>query len=116
MKNTMLHKIKRTFTSILPVSKARTGQCKGCGECFKLPNVCPFLKFSSNGKSFCSIYKLRPLNCRKYPRTYTESRTKHVCGFKFLETHESLGEKIMKKFKKTAIHVMKIIPVKKHSR
>ena len=33
----------RTFTSVLPVSRERRGQCHGCGACCKLPYVCPFL-------------------------------------------------------------------------
>lgn len=82
-RNTWSAKIKRTFTSVLPVAKNRTGKCIDCGECCKLPNLCPFLKFKSNGKSYCSIYPIRPLNCRKYPRTESEHITKDTCGFKF---------------------------------
>ena len=82
-RNTWSAKIKRTFTSVLPVAKNRTGKCIDCGECCKLPNLCPFLKFKSNGKSYCSIYPIRPLNCRKYPRTESEHITIDTCGFKF---------------------------------
>ena len=81
--NTWPAKIKRTITSILPIAKNRTGQCLNCGACCKLPNLCPFLKFQAKGKSYCSIHPIRPLNCRKYPRTESEWLTQDTCGFKF---------------------------------
>ena len=82
-KNTWRARIKRTFTAFLPVSKERKGECKSCGECCMLPNVCPFLYFHEDGKSFCSIYKARPLNCRKYPRAKNELITEKTCGYRF---------------------------------
>ena len=82
-KNTWGARIKRTFTSVLPVSRRRRGQCVNCGACCELPNVCPFLKTNGDGKGYCSIYPLRPLNCRKYPRTESEHITKDTCGFRF---------------------------------
>ena len=82
-RNTWSAKIIRTFTSILPVVKNRTGKCIDCGACCKLPEVCSFLKFKSNGKSYCSIHPIRPLNCRKYRRTESEHITQDTCGFKF---------------------------------
>ena len=82
-KNTWAAKIKRTFTSVLPVSKRRRGQCVHCGACCKLPNVCPFLKSTGDGPGGCSIYPVRPLNCRKYPRTESELITGETCGFRF---------------------------------
>ncbi|MFH1431623.1 MAG: hypothetical protein ABIG84_00190 [archaeon] len=85
-KNTIHAKIKRTLTSVLPVHKDRRGSCIGCGECCKLPNRCPFLKFSEDGRSSFSIYKIMPLNCRKYPRTRHEFITTYTCGYKFAET------------------------------
>jgi Fe-S-cluster containining protein len=81
--NTWFAKIKRTFTSILPVAKNREGKCIDCGACCKLPSKCPFLKFKPNGKSYCSIHPIRPLNCRKYPRTESEHITKDTCGIRF---------------------------------
>ena len=81
--NTWLVKIKRTFTAILPVSERRKGKCNHCGACCELPNVCPFLKYKSDGKSACSIYPIRPVNCRKYPRTESEFITEDTCGYKF---------------------------------
>jgi len=83
-KNTWPTKIKRTFTSVLPVAQNRTGKCIDCGACRKLPNVYSFLKFGSNSNSYCSIHEIRPLNCRKYPRTEFEHITQESCGFKFL--------------------------------
>lgn len=81
--NTFSKKLKRTLTSFLPVSENRTGQCIGCGECCKLPVECYFLKYDSQGKSSCLIYRFRPLNCRKYPRTENEQITKDTCGYRF---------------------------------
>ncbi|MBT4257628.1 hypothetical protein HOD88_00390 [archaeon] len=83
MKNNYLAKLKRTLTSVLPISKQRTGDCINCGACCKLPKRCFFLKTKSNGKSYCSIYLIRPLNCRKYPRIKSEQLTQKTCGFKF---------------------------------
>jgi len=82
-RNTWFAKINRTFSSILPSAKNRKGECVDCGACCKLPNVCPFLKFKPNGKSYCFIHFIRPLNCRKYPRIKSEWITKDTCGFKF---------------------------------
>ncbi len=81
-RNTWAAKVKRTFTSVLPVSKRRRGQCVHCGACCKLPNVCPFLKTHGDGQGYCGVYRLRPLNCRKYPRTETEHITPETCGFR----------------------------------
>jgi Fe-S-cluster containining protein len=81
--NTWSAKIKRTCTSILPVSKSRKGECVNCGECCKLPNICPFLKFKEDGTSCCLIYAFRPLNCRKYPRAESEFITAGECGYRF---------------------------------
>lgn len=82
-KNTWYAKLKRTFTSVLPVAKNRKGKCVNCGACCKLPNKCLFLKFKKDGNSYCSIHRIRPLNCRKYPRTKSEWITKNNCGYKF---------------------------------
>ena len=82
-RNTWMAKIKRTLTSVLPVSKQRRGQCINCGACCRLPATCPFLKTNGDGKGYCGIYPLRPLNCRKYPRTDSEHITKDTCGFHF---------------------------------
>jgi len=82
MKNTWSSKALRTLTSVLPVSKSRKGKCIDCGACCKLPVKCMFLK-EKKGKSYCSIYSIRPLNCRKYPRTAKEHITGDTCGFKF---------------------------------
>jgi Fe-S-cluster containining protein len=81
--NTWLAKTRRTVTSILPVSEQRKGQCINCGACCKLPNVCLFLKNSPDNRAFCSIYSIRPLNCRKYPRTESEFITEDTCGYRF---------------------------------
>ncbi|MDX9701804.1 MAG: hypothetical protein RBU23_02050 [Candidatus Auribacterota bacterium] len=89
-KNTWLAKLKRTLTSLLPISPARAGSCNRCGECCKLPNYCRFLGYDHEGLSYCKIYPIRPLNCRKYPRTASEQICP-TCGFYFVETeHEVL--------------------------
>jgi len=82
-RNSWSAKMKRTFTSVLPVSDKRKGQCDSCGACCKLPNVCPFLRYKPDGKSYCSVYAIRPLNCRKYPRTESEFITEDTCGYRF---------------------------------
>jgi len=82
-RNTWAAKLKRTFTSVLPVSKQRRGQCNHCGACCRLPNVCPFLRTDKEGKGYCAVYPIRPLNCRKYPRTESELITGQTCGFWF---------------------------------
>ena len=87
-KNTWSAKLKRTATSILPVDKNRKGNCVRCGACCKLPNTCPFLTFDEHGLSVCKIYRLRPLNCRKYPRTESELLTADTCGYSFDETED----------------------------
>ncbi|MCK5902621.1 MAG: YkgJ family cysteine cluster protein [Cocleimonas sp.] len=80
----MIPKIKRTLTAILPVDKNRTGECNGCGDCCKLPFRCTFLKDTSDGKYACSIYKVRPPNCRKFPRSHSQWKTVKVnCGYRF---------------------------------
>lgn len=82
-KNTWSAKVKRTITAVLPVFKNRRGKCINCGACCRLPTMCYFLKFDRDGKSYCSIHPIRPLNCRKYPRTKEEFITEETCGFKF---------------------------------
>jgi Fe-S-cluster containining protein len=83
MKNSWGAKIYRTFTSIMPVAKNRMGECRKCGVCCKLPNKCSFLMIDANGDAACTIYYVRPLNCRKYPRTKKEHITQETCGYKF---------------------------------
>ncbi len=78
MKNTWLAKIRRNLTSFLPISKKRKGQCINCGVCCSLPNKCFFLR-----NNHCVIYKIRPLTCRKYPRTKAEFITPETCGYYF---------------------------------
>lgn len=81
----MINKSKRFITSMfLSVDKNRQGECIDCGECCKLPNICPFLRYNKKEKSsYCLIYKIRPLVCRKYPRTESEHLTKKTCGYRF---------------------------------
>ena len=85
-RNTWAAKLKRTLTSILSVAKNRQGQCIRCGACCKLPNVCPWLDFDEENKAICRHYHLRPLNCRKYPRTESEFITPETCGHYFEKT------------------------------
>ena len=82
-KNTWPAKFKRTATSILSVNKNRKGKCRHCGACCKLPNNCPFLDTDEQGLATCKIYRFRPLNCRKYPRTKSELITADTCGYSF---------------------------------
>ncbi len=80
----MKHKLKRTFTSLLPIEEGRQGECNNCGACCRLPFRCIFLKEKEDGKEYCSIYAVRPPNCRKFPRSREEhALVKDVCGFSF---------------------------------
>ena len=82
-------KIKRTLGSFLPVSKSREGECNNCGACCHLPFRCTFLKTGKDGKGHCTIYKVRPPNCRKFPRTVEELDTvKDTCSFLFNEAQK----------------------------
>jgi len=85
-RNTWSAKLMRTFTSVLPVAKNRHGRCNRCGACCMLPNVCPWLAFDEQNKAICRIYFVRPLNCRKYPRTESEFITPDTCGYCFEDT------------------------------
>jgi hypothetical protein len=84
-KNTWSAKAKRTVTCFLPVDTKRRGKCSRCGACCKLPNLCPFLSIDKDGFSSCKLYWLRPLNCRKYPRSKSELITADSCGYSFDE-------------------------------
>ncbi|MCK5809791.1 MAG: YkgJ family cysteine cluster protein [Cocleimonas sp.] len=80
----MIPKLKRTLTVLLPVDKNRAGDCNGCGDCCKLPFRCAFLKDRDDGTSRCSIYSVRPPNCRKFPRNRAQwESVKENCGFNF---------------------------------
>ena len=80
----MISKIKRTLTSILPVEKGRTGDCNGCAACCELPVRCAFLKTDSEGNGTCSIYRFRPPNCRKFPRSPAQlEEVAETCSFSF---------------------------------
>ena len=82
-KNNYRSKLRRTITSALPIQKGRKGSCMRCGKCCELPNPCIFLDYGRHNKPVCKIYMLRPLNCRKYPRSEREHITKKTCGFYF---------------------------------
>ncbi len=89
----MISKFKRTFTSILPVEEGRTGHCNGCGACCELPTRCTFLKTDSKGNNTCSIYRFRPPNCRKFPRSPAQlEAVAKTCSFSF--ENKLTGEKI----------------------
>jgi uncharacterized protein len=78
-------KVRRTFTSFLPINKNRHGDCSRCGVCCTMGWTCPFLKYvEENGKRLaaCGIRKIRPLNCRKYPRVKSEQII-FPCGYNF---------------------------------
>jgi hypothetical protein len=79
----MKDKIRRTLTSIFPIAADRQGECNNCGACCKLPRPCVFLGYRESGESYCRIYRIRPLNCRKYPRTASELVTADTCGYTF---------------------------------
>lgn len=78
-------KLTRFVTSlVLPVDPSRTGECERCGACCRFLVKCPFLRPSKEdpGSFECKAYFLRPLQCRKYPRTKRE-QIHHPCGYRF---------------------------------
>ncbi len=83
--NHLSEKIKRAATSLLlPVDRTREGYCKNCGACCMFLYKCPFLSFENHGsnKAVCTIHKIRPPMCRKYPRTKAE-QIHQPCGYSF---------------------------------
>lgn len=79
----LLRKFQRQVTAFFPVASNRTGECRRCGECCKLPYPCPMLRYDQHGKSRCAVYLFRPHSCRVYPRTPGEHLTTNTCGFRF---------------------------------
>ena len=81
-------KVTRFCTSlVLPVDKGRTGECEACGACCEFLVRCPFLRRDASGASRCRIYPVRPLQCRKYPRT-AEEQVHQPCGYRFSNGQE----------------------------
>ena len=76
-------KVLRFATSlVLPVDKSRTGECNMCGACCEFLVRCPLLIRDSSGTPKCRVHALRPLQCRKYPRSPSEQM--HLpCGYRF---------------------------------
>jgi len=78
-------KLTRFFTSlVLPVDHGRSGDCLGCGACCEFLVKCPFLRYTDDDppKARCKAYVVRPLQCRKYPRT-KEEQMHQPCGYRF---------------------------------
>ena len=94
----MINKLKRTLTSLMPVEDGRIGSCNNCGACCRLPFRCMFSKTTTDEnneqKEYCSIYTVRPPNCRKFPRSAEEySLVKDTCGFDFNEASQTSNSK-----------------------
>jgi len=84
----MKDKILRSLTQMLPVHN-RGGSCNECAACCKLPTRCVFLKDNSDGSGRCTVYKYRPLVCRKFPRTEKQlALVKDKCSFFFYTNKE----------------------------
>lgn len=62
--NEIITKSRQLLECLLPIDKNRVGECQQCGRCCKLVMKCIFFR---NNK--CIIYKIRPPQCRKSPRT-----------------------------------------------
>ncbi len=78
-------KMRRLVTSlVLPIDSKRSGSCKNCGACCEFLVKCPFLEYSDDDppKARCKAYAIRPLQCRKYPRTNDE-QIHEPCGYHF---------------------------------
>ena len=65
-------KLLQFLESLLPISKNRIGECIQCGRCCQLGSKCIFYR-----QNKCMIYRFRPLQCRKSPRT--EKYLKNGC-------------------------------------
>lgn len=81
-------KATRFATSlVLPVDKNRSGECSRCGACCMFLFRCPFLKFEDGkpNSASCRAYLIRPLQCRKYPRTKRE-QIHQPCGYVFRDS------------------------------
>jgi Fe-S-cluster containining protein len=88
-------KMRRFITSlVLPVDESRSGECRRCGACCKFVVVCPFLKQDPDdaGAYRCSAYKVRPLQCRKYPRSKGE-QVHQPCGYVFRDSKPKSKER-----------------------
>jgi Fe-S-cluster containining protein len=72
-------KAQQFFECLLPIDKSRVGECQNCGRCCQLGSKCIFF---INNK--CLIYKFRPLQCRKSPRTVKYLK-KGCIGYKFVK-------------------------------
>jgi len=74
---------------LLPVDKDRRGECLNCGACCMFLFKCPFLTPAEGGRGAfkCIVYPIRPLQCRKYPRTRQE-QIHHPCGYHFDDLSE----------------------------
>ena len=77
--NSFKIKLQQFLECLLPIDKSRTGECKQCGRCCKLVMKCIFFR-----NNRCFIYKIRPLQCRKSPRTAKYLKT-NCEGYKFIE-------------------------------
>jgi Fe-S-cluster containining protein len=78
-------KLRRFGTSlVLPVDSSRKGECMRCGACCRFLVSCPFLRESDvePGTFKCAAYAIRPLQCRKYPRSKKE-QIHQPCGYRF---------------------------------
>jgi Fe-S-cluster containining protein len=76
-------KVMRFCTSlVLPVDESRTGECSQCGACCEFLVKCPLLKRDESGTPKCGAYVLRPIQCRKYPRSADE-QVHQPCGYRF---------------------------------
>ena len=71
----------------LPIDPNRRGKCNQCLNCCKLGFRCPFL-ITYKSKSKCLIYRYRPKQCRKSPRT--KEFLKPNCGFYFIEENKNM--------------------------
>lgn len=86
MRNNFKSKFYRSAMSFFPVAENRRGECANCGACCRLPVKCFFLRFETDGKSYCALRRkigFNFLQCRKYPRTEEEWITPEKCGYRF---------------------------------
>ena len=85
--------------SVRRAIEKRLGACIRCGTCCRLPFKCSFLKADSSGTLGCSVYPLRPPNCRVFPVDGRDIRERDLiaggraCGYSFKTPGSKTGNK-----------------------
>ncbi len=66
--------------------RKRRGKCLRCGRCCRLVFKCPFLKTTKDGKTRCTIYTHRSVQCKMFPIDKKDLKeVNFLCGYWFEE-------------------------------